>query len=394
MPISTYFWPGKTHVGFGAAGLVGQEAQAMGANHVFVLVDPGVKAVGLLDPLIASLQQAGEPAYTVCDRVVPNPDAEAVDAVAAIFRESEADLILALGGGSGLDMAKGVRLLAGGPPEARIIEYTALRSQQPRPLPQPCQMPPMFAIPTTAGTGSEVTPWGVITDTERKLKAGVGGTVLIPTAAFIDPELTLELPQFLTAATGLDALSHCIEAYVSTNDNPVLDTMILHGIELIGRSLRVAVAQGKNRPARRDMMLAAMIGGIGISSKWLGACHSLAHQLSSFADVHHGVAIALMLPHQMQYGLIGAMDRYEAIGRALDGKNRAKGSSRKRAERAVKMVRELIEDIGLPTHLEEVGITEDMIPAMAHNAYLDLNWSTNPRTMSQAEMEKIYRQAL
>jgi alcohol dehydrogenase class IV len=391
-PISTYTWPGETHFGFGAARLVGQEAKAREASRAFIITDPGITAAGLLEPIETSLKATGLP-YLVYDRVIPNPDTESVDATGQAFRESGADLIIGIGGGSGLDMAKAVRLLAGGPPEAHISEYAVLLGDQARPLPQPYPMPPMIAIPTTAGTGSEVTPWAVITDKANKYKFGVGGPVTLPTVALIDPDLTLTLPPSLTAATGLDALSHLIEAYVSIRDNPALDPMILYGIELVGRSLRIAVAQGTNQAARHDMALAAMMGGIAISSKWLGACHSLAHQLSSLADVHHGLAIALMLPHQMAYSLVGATARYARIGDALDQLPPGQGSVRQRAQRTVEAVRELVSDIGLPARLREVGVTEDMIPSMAKFAYLDLNWTTNPRAVSEAAFEQLYRQA-
>jgi alcohol dehydrogenase class IV len=337
-----------------------------------------------------SLQAAGL-AYNLYDQVVPNPDTESVDAAVAAFRESKADCIVAIGGGSGLDTAKAVRLAAGG--GGRIAEYALLLRDKTRPPGR--QMAPMIAIPTTAGTGSEVTAWAVITDNARKLKMGVGGAFLVPTVALIDPELMLTLPPMLTAATGMDALTHCIEAYVSTNENPALDPMILHGIELIGRSLRVAVVQRKttqSREARRDMALAAMIGGIAISSKWLGACHSLAHQLSSFANVQHGLANSIMLPHQMAYSLVGALEKYARVAEALGAP--PEGLVRQRAERAVEAVRELAVDAGLPTRLCDVGVTEEMIPGMAYNAYnIDLNWRTNPRTVTEAVMEQLYRDA-
>ena len=388
--ISYYIWPGQVQFGFGAAGLVGQEARALQASHVFIIADPGVVAAGLTEPVIASLKVAGL-SYNLYDRVIPNPDTESVDTAVAAFRESKADCIVGVGGGSGLDTAKAVRLAAGG--GGRIAEYALLLGDKTRPPGR--DMAPMIAIPTTAGTGSEVTPWAVITDNARKLKMGVGGAFLVPTVALIDPELMLTLPPMLTAATGMDALSHCIEAYVSTNDNPALDPMILHGIELIGRSLRVAVVQGQtaqSREARRDMALAAMIGGIAISSKWLGACHSLAHQLSGFANVQHGVANALMLPHQMAYSLMGTLERYARIAKALGVP--PEGSLRQRAERAIEAVRELTVDVGLPTRLRDVGVTEEMIPGMAYNAYnIDLNWWTNPRTVNEAVMEQLYRSA-
>ena len=388
--ISYYIWPGQVQFGFDAAGLVGQEARARQASHVFIIADPGVVAAGLTEPVIASLKVAGL-SYNLYDRVIPNPDTESVDTAVAAFRESKADCIVGIGGGSSLDTAKAVRLAAGG--GGRIAEYALLLGDKTRP--PGGHMAPMIAIPTTAGTGSEVTPWAVITDNSRKLKMGVGGAFLVPTVALIDPELMLTLPPMLTAATGMDALSHCIEAYVSTNDNPALDPMILHGIELIGRSLRVAVVQGQttqSREARRDMALAAMIGGIAISSKWLGACHSLAHQLSGFANVQHGLANALMLPQQMAYSLTGALERYARVAEALGVP--PEGSLRQRAERAIEAVRELTVDVGLPTRLRDVGVTEEMIPGMAYNAYnIDLNWWTNPRTVNEAVMEQLYRAA-
>lgn len=391
-PISNYIWPGQTHFGFGAVTLVGQEASACRAKHVFVLADHGIITAGLLEPVTNSLK-AAELSYTIYDRVVPNPDTVAVDAAVAAFRQSGADLIVAEGGGSALDMAKGVRLVAGGPPEASIGEYLLILGDEARPAPNARDLPPLLAVPTTAGSGSEATPWGVVTDNERKLKAGIGGAYLMPTVALVDPDLTMTMPPGLTAATGLDALSHLVEAYVSTNHNPILDPMILYGIELIGRSLRVAVAQGSNRNARRDVAEASLIGGIVITSKWLGACHSLAHQLSTFAGVHHGVAIALMLPHQMAYSLVGSLQRYAHIGKALDPSRTAVRSLRRQAEDAVEAVAELIRDVGLPTRLQDAGVAEALIPAMAKNAYVDLNWASNPRTVNEEIMEKLYRQA-
>jgi alcohol dehydrogenase class IV len=198
----------------------------------------------------------------------------------------------------------------------------------------------------------------------------------------------------LTAATGMDALSHGVEAYVSTNHNPILDPMILHGIERIGRSLRAAVAQGGNSAARYDVMLGSLMAGLGFTSKWLGACHSLSHPLSARADVHHGVANALMLPHQMAYNLSAALDRYARIGEALNATGAMPGTLRQKAERAVEAVRELAVDTGLPIHLKDVGVTREMIPQLALDAYRDPNWSTNPRIINQAVLEEIYLQAL
>jgi alcohol dehydrogenase class IV len=389
MSTSYYIWPGQVHLGFGAARRVGQEARAEAARRAFVIADPGVVAAGLLEPVLDSLR-ASEVGYVVHDRVVPNPDTGSVDAAAAAFRASTAELIVGIGGGSALDTAKAARLVVAGPPEGKVAEYAYRLGEAARPHPK--HLPTYIAIPTTAGTGAEVTPWALVTDLEQKLKFGVGGPRSVPSIALIDPELMLTLPPFLTAATGMDALTHCIEAYVSTNDNPVLDPMILYGIELIARSLPIAVSRGDRRAARQDMAQAAYIGGVAISSKWLGACHSLAHQLSSFADVQHGLANAIMLPHQMAYSLPGAIERYARVGQAL-GVPR-EGTLRQRAERAVEAVRQLNRNVGLPERLRDAGVREDLIAAMAKHAYtVDLNWWTNPRAVNEQAMEALYRAA-
>lgn len=388
MSSSHYLWPGQVHVGFGVAGRVGQEARAEGARHVFVLADPFVATSGMLDPIIGSLK-AAEIAFSVYQHVIPNPDTPTVDAAVTAFRQSQADLIVGVGGGSALDTAKAVRLVAAGPAEGRVGEYALRLGDRCRPHPR--QLPSFFAIPTTAGTGAEVTPWAVITDPAEKFKFGVGGPRSIPDMALADPELMLGMPAPLTAATGMDALSHCVEAYVSTNHNPILDPLILHGIGLIARNLPVATAQGANRAARLAMAEAALIGGIAISSKWLGACHSLAHQLSGFANVPHGLANAIMLPHQMAYSLPGAIERYAQVGAALGA---AGATARQLAEGAIQAVHQLNLDLGLPTRLRDVGVTEPMIPQMAHFAYtIDLNWWTNPRSVNEQVMEQLYRAA-
>lgn len=386
---SHYIWPGQVHIGFGAARRAGEEARAAGATRVFILADGNVAAAGLLEPVTASLTAAGL-SFAVYDTVVPNPDAPAVDTAVAAFRASEADAVVALGGGSAIDTAKALRLAAGGPPEASVAEYALRLGDRARPHPR--HLPPLLAVPTTAGTGAEVTPWAVITDPAEKFKFGVGGPRSVPDVALIDPELMLTMPAFLTAATGMDALSHCIEAYVSSNENPALDPMILFAIELIARGLPVAVARGADRAARHDMAQAAMIGGIAISSKWLGACHSLAHQLSGFANVQHGLANAIMLPHQMAYSLPGAIERYARVGAALGVPY--EGSARRRAEAAIDAVAQLTRDVGLPTRLRDVGVPEAVIPTMARYAYtVDLNWWTNPRAIDEAAMERMYRAA-
>ena len=390
--VSHYLWPGETIVGFDTAELVAQHVSSREATAVFLITDPGVVAAGLLDPVVTTLEKAGL-AATIYDAVEANPSIASIHAATTSFRESGAEAIVGLGGGSSLDTAKAVKLLAGGPAEATIWEYATMLGDQKRPYPPPSAMPPLIAVPTTAGTGAEATPWAVITHTEKQIKFGVGDGTTIREVALVDPELSVTCPPHLTAATGMDALSHLIEAYVSTNHNPLLDPMILYGIRLVGRSLRAAVARGDDRQARYEMAQASLIGGIAISSKWLGACHSLAHPLSSLAGLHHGLACAIMLPHQIEYSLIGALERYAAVAEALMPPV-VSGSVRERAYGAVTAVRELISDIGLPARLSDVGVTAEMVPALAQAAYTDLNWWTNPRAVSETALAELYQRAL
>lgn len=374
----TILWPGTTVIGAGTLSQLPDQANTLGVSHLFALIDPGVP--GLREKIEAA---AGDLTLTISTGVVPNPDVASTDQVAAEYLASGPDCILGVGGGSALDMAKGIRILAGSPAGVSVGEYLGTRGNKRRPNPRLDEMPPMIAIPTTSGTGSEVTPWGVVTDHETKQKSGIG-TNLIPNIAILDPKLTLTMPAKLTAATGMDALSHLIEAYVSTNTNPTLDPLILHGIGLIGRYLPIAVAEPNNLEAREAMLEASMLGGVALSSNWLGACHSLAHQLSTFADMHHGLSCAIMLPPQMRWSVPHAVERYAAIAIAL-------ADEQATAEDAPDLVHQLNVDLGLPTTLSACGVTADQIPTLAEYAYKDLNWWTNPiRPSGAADMAAIY----
>lgn len=361
----TILWPGTTLIGADTLSQLQAQAAALGVSHLFALIDPGVP--GLREKIETA---ADGLTLTISTDVVSNPDAASTDSVAAAYQASGADCILGVGGGSALDMAKGIRILAGSPAGVSVAEYLSVLGDKRRPNPRLDEMPPMIAIPTTSGTGSEVTPWGVVTDEATKQKAGIG-TNLIPNVAILDPVLTLSLPAHLTAATGMDALSHLVEAYVSTNTNRTLDPLILRGIDLIGRYLRTAVAEPDSIEARTAMLEASMLGGVALSSNWLGACHSLAHQLSTFADMHHGLACALMLPPQMRWSVPHARDRYAEVAVALSDEAAT-------ADDAPDLVHQLNVDIGLPTTLSACGVTADLLPTLAEYAYKDLNWWTNP----------------
>jgi alcohol dehydrogenase class IV len=380
-------WPGETYFGNGAAGEVGRHARRLDSNRSFVVTDRGVREAGLLDRVLTSLGKECIESV-VFDEVEPNPSDRLVRLATERFKDSGANLLVAVGGGSPMDTAKAVRLVAAGGGD--ILEYDLGLGERAKPTPR--NMPPLIAIPTTSGTGSEVTAWAVITDTQRNFKISVGDAPLIPTIALVDPEMTVTMPPSLTAATGIDALSHCIESYVSTHEHPLGDLLALFGIRLVARSLKRAVANGRDKEARRDMVMAAMVGGMSLNLKWGGACHSLAHQLSTELGLPHGVSISLMLPHQMEYSLSASLEKYAQVAEAM-GKGKGIGSLEEKAVEAVTAVRELIRDIGLPTRLRDVGVKEEMIPAMARKAIKDDSHMTNPRKCTEEVMEELYWKA-
>ena len=376
--MQTILWPGVTIMGMGAIAHLRAQTEALGKRHLFVLIDPGVR--GIASDIETALN-GSDIQLTYFDDVIGNPDAAHVDAAYAAYRDCRADCIVGVGGGSALDMAKGVRILAGSAEGVSVAEYLSTLGDKRRENPPLAAMPPMIAIPTTSGTGSEVTPWGVVTDKQTQQKAGVG-TNLIPDVALLDPQLTVTLPPHLTAATGMDSLSHLIEAYVSTNAQKTLDPLILQGIMLIGENLRTAVAEPENLAARTAMMEASMLGGVALSSNWLGAAHSLAHQLSTFCDIHHGLACSLMLPPQMRFSHDAAAGRYAEVAFALAGV--------KEGRLAADLVEQLARDIGLPTRLSACGVQEKQIDTLAAFAFKDLNWWTNPIQPTEDELRGMY----
>ena len=293
-------WPGETFLGDGAARDLGKHAHRLGGSRAFVVTDPGVREAGLLESTLAALDTAKVESVLFYD-VEPNPTDKLVGLGVERFKESGCDLLVAVGGGSSIDTAKAVQLVAAG--GGNILDYDLGLGNEVRPTPN--NMVPLIAVPTTSGTGSEVTVWAVITDTRRNIKISVGDADLIPRIAVVDPEMMVTMPPVLTAATGIDALSHCLEAFVSPHENPLGDVLALYGIRLVAQNLRQAVEEGEDRVARRNMALASMVGGMSLNVKWCGACHSLAHQLSAEAGISHGVSIALMLPHQIEYSLSG-----------------------------------------------------------------------------------------
>ena len=365
--------------GPGAVASLADECRALGITKPMLVTDPGVAAAGLVDRVLPHLN-----GVVVFDEVRPNPDIELVDRAARVYRENGCDGLVGLGGGSSLDTAKSIGVVArhGG----SIADYEWGRD----PIEE--RIPPLVAIPTTAGTGSEVTLWAVITDHERQLKFNVGGTPLIGAhVALIDPELMLGLPPAVTAATGMDALSHAIECFTCDYHQPFNDAVALHAIELVGRWLRRAVEDGTDLEARTHMAHAATLGGMAYGTESAGAAHAMSQSAGGVHDCPHGALTARVLGPVCAYNVPAAPERYARIAQALGIET--SGMDFVEAARAgVEEVYRLTDDVGIPT-MEELGFSEDEIPMLARIAFEDPQTQGNAREVDVPAYEEIYRAA-
>ena len=365
--------------GPGAVASLADECRALGITKPMLVTDPGVAAAGLVDRVLPQLNGA-----IVFDEVRPNPDIELVDLAAAAYRDNGCDGLVGLGGGSSLDTAKSIGVVArhGG----SIARYEWGRN----PIAE--RIPPFVAVPTTAGTGSEVTLWAVITDHGRHLKFNVGGTPLIGAhVALIDPELMLGLPPAVTAATGMDALSHAIECFTCDYHQPFNDAVALHAIELVGRWLRVAVEDGTNLEARTQMAHAATLGGMAYGTESAGAAHAMSQSAGGVHDCPHGALTARVLGPVCEYNVPAAPERYARIAQGL-GVDTSGMDAVEAAQAGVEAVYRLTDDIGIPT-LEELGFSTDEIPMLARIAYEDPQTQGNAREVDAPAYEEIYRSA-
>ena len=363
--------------GAGAIARVGELVAELGVTRPMLVTDKGVVAAGLADATLAYLEDA-----VLFDDVRPNPDIELVGRASAVYREAGCDGLVALGGGSSMDTAKsvGVEVVHGG----SIVEYEYGGT------PLTKRIPPLVAVPTTAGTGSEATLWAVITDPERKIKFNVGGTPLIGAhVALVDPELMLGLPPAITAATGMDALSHAIECYTCDYHQPFNDAVALLAIELVGRWLRVAYDDGGSLEARTNMAHAATLGGLAYGTESAGAAHAMSQSAGGVHECPHGALTARVLGPVCEYNAPAAPERYARIAQGL-GVDVHGLSPLEAAIAGVDEVYRLTDDVGIPS-MEELGFSEDEIPMLARIAFEDPQTIGNPREVDAAGYEDIYR---
>lgn len=394
MPYSFYL-PMWVEFGSGCSKKAGEIAVSMGLKKAMIVTDPGIRKAGLLDGILGSLE-ACKIAYCIFDKVRPNPLDVDVEEGARIFKEEACDFIIAVGGGSSMDTGKGIALLTRNPGRIKDYEIHGMEDLIKGKIKN--HIAPLITVPTTAGTGSEVDFWAVITDTERKFKMCLGQAPLYPggpylgaTVALVDPLMTLTLPPSQTAFTGMDALSHAIETLVAKGSPPIVEPLALHAIELIYRYLPVAYADGSNLEARENMMFAAHIAGICMNLANCGLIHSLAEVVGGiYWDVPHGAAIAVFTPAVMKFNRISVPDKFKKIAMVIGEK--VEGLSLREASlRAIEAVEKLIDDLGLPRNLRSLGVKEADLPEIARKTMETVEYEGNPRKAKYEDIMEILK---
>ncbi|SPF46999.1 Fe-containing alcohol dehydrogenase [Syntrophobacter sp. SbD1] len=379
-----FYIPTVTLMGIGAHKELGAQIKSLGGKKPFICTDKGITQSGITERIVELIRKDTGLEPVIFDQTVPNPTDKNVHDGLKVFKDKNCDMIITLGGGSSHDAGKGIGIVAtnGG----KIHDYEGINKSA-RP------MPPFIAINTTAGTASEMTRFCIITDSSRKVKMAIVDWRVTPNLAINDPLLMAGMPPSLTAATGMDALTHAIEAYVSTIATPVTDACALQAIDLISRYLRAAVANGQDMEARDKMAYAEYLAGMAFNNASLGHVHAMAHQLGGFYDLPHGVCNAILLPHVQRFNMIAKMGRFADIARTM-GEPVAALSQRDAAERALQAIMVLSRDVGIPSGLKGLGVKEQDLRVMAENAQKDACGFTNPRCPKLDDVIEIYKSAL
>jgi alcohol dehydrogenase class IV len=368
--------------GPGSLSEAGYAARRLGARRVFVATDPGIVEAGWVSELHRHLASAALP-HVTWHEVTPNPKDHEVTRGFEAYRASACDVIVGIGGGSAMDAAKAIAVLSAN--GGAILDYAGVDKVS-RPI------PPVVMIPTTAGTGADVSQFCVITDTARKVKATLIGRGLVPNISLTDPRLLTTMPQWLSAATGVDALTHAIEAYTSRAANSVTDPHALSAIQLVSQHLVRAVVAPGDEPARSAMASGSLQAGMAFTNTLLGATHALSHPLGGLLDLPHGQINGILLPHVIRFNSTVGADRYFAIARAL-GVATTGLSGQEAAQAVADRVRRLATDVGIPQRLSDVGVQTHHIPALVAAAIDDCCVSTNARPVSIDDLSGILRDA-
>ncbi len=369
--------------GNGARHYAGRYVKNFGAKNVLLVTDEGIRKTGIVEEIGADLTESGV-SFKVFSEVMPNPRAENVMQGAEIFRQAGCSALVAVGGGSVIDCAKGIGIVSSN--KRPITEFEGVDKVIIPP-------PPLICIPTTAGSSADVSQFAIINDTQRKVKIAIISKTLVPDVALIDPETLLTLPRKLTAYTGLDVLTHAIEAYVSNASSPLTDLHALEAIRLVERNLENAVEHPRDLSLRGEMMLASLYAGLAFSNASLGAVHAMAHSLGGYLDLPHGECNALLLETVITYNYSSAPDRYNSIGEAM-GCPVYTVPQEERAGMICTEIHRLRTALGVGQTLGTLGVKKEVIPLLAEQAMHDVCMATNPRDPKKSEIEALYESAL
>jgi alcohol dehydrogenase len=369
--------------GYGSLAEAGHCALRLGALRPFVVTDPGIVEAGWVAELLGHLADVGLVAE-VWAGVTPNPKDHEITAGYQRYLECDADVILAIGGGSCIDAAKGVAILSGN--GGGILDYAGVdRAQEP--------IPPLVMIPSTSGTGADVSQFCIVTDTARSIKITIMGRALVPDISVTDPRLLTTMPAELNAATGLDALTHGIEAYVSLAHNPLTDIHALTAVRLVGSDLERTLLQPTDLAARSAMAQASLQAGLAFTNAILGATHAMSHQVGGLLDAPHGVVNGVLLPHVIRYNAALVPDRFVPLAQAV-GLDVIGVPADEAAEMLAIWVRRLGDRVGVPRRLRQLGVTEADLPRLAETTMDDACLTTNPRGADAGAVEALFRAAL
>ncbi|SER87374.1 Alcohol dehydrogenase, class IV [Pseudomonas sp. NFACC02] len=379
--ISAFKIANKLITGQAAIEQLAAELTRLNVNNPLIVTDAILVKSGTVD---LALAQLGGRRYGIFDQVKPEPEISIVEDCTRAYRDGGHDGLIGLGGGSAIDIAKGVAAFAGhGGPLAELFGVDLVTRKG----------PPLIAIPTTAGTGSEVTNVAIFSDKEAQLKKGIVSDYLLPDVALVSPIMTLTCPRSVTAASGVDALVHAVESYLSVNASPITDAIALGAIKLIAKALPKAYANPSSLQAREDMATASLMAGMAFGNAGVGAVHALAYPLGGRFNIAHGVSNALLLPYVMEWNKMACVERFRDIAEAM-GVRVAALSDKDAADQAVKAMADLCAAVDIPSGLRSFNVPEDAIPAMAEEASkIDRLMRNNPRKLTAADIEKIYRAA-
>lgn len=379
-----FMMPNVNFFGPGVVKKIGERAKMLHMKKVLIVTDTFLRDLdnGPVKQAESSLQKA-DIAYVIFNGVEANPKIRNVEAGKKIYTENQCDSIITIGGGSAHDCGKGIGIvLSNGDDLPALAGIETLTNP----------LPPLMAVNTTAGTASEITRHAVITNEKTHLKFVVVSWRNVPLVSFNDPMLMLDIPTALTAATGMDALTHCVESYVSTNRNPITDAQAIQGIKLIAKYLRRAVANGHDVEARTNMAYASILAGMAFNNADLGYVHAMAHQLGGEYDAPHGICCAVLMPTVEKWNIISNPQRFADIAELL-GENIAELSVMEAADKSIEAMIRISEDVGIPTNIKSLGALPEDFDKMAENALKDGNAFSNPRLGNKEDLIKLYQQA-